>query len=232
MLNVLFFDFFFVPPRFTFAVSDAQYVITFGVMLTIGLVIATLMSSVRQQTRVAGARERRTALLYAMSRELAGTRGTAAMARVAIKHVTETFQCRATVLFPNDSGKLEYPREIPMEGSYRGADLAVAQWVADHGRRAGLGSDTLPAAPALYLPLSAGRETLGVLAVSTGQSAARAAARAAPLARDVRRADRTRRGARAARRGGGRRRASPRRPRACAILCSRRSRTTCARRSR
>jgi len=165
LLNVLFLDFFFVPPRFTFAVSDVQYVVTFAVMLTIGLVIATLMSSVRQQTRVAGARERRTALLYAMSRELAGTRGTAAMARVAIKHVTETFQCRATVLFPNDSGKLEYPREIPMEGSYRGADLAVAQWVADHGRRAGLGTDTLPAAPALYLPLSTGRETLGVLAV-------------------------------------------------------------------
>ena len=63
VLNVLFLDFFFVPPRFTFAVSDVQYVVTFAVMLTIGLVIATLMSSVRQQTRVAGARERRTALL-------------------------------------------------------------------------------------------------------------------------------------------------------------------------
>ncbi len=57
------------------------------------------------------------------------------------------------------------PRETPMDGSYRGADLAVAQWVADHGRRAGLGSDTLPAAPALYLPLGEGREGLGVLAV-------------------------------------------------------------------
>jgi len=165
VLNVALLDFFFVPPRFTFAVSDFQYVVTFGVMLTIGLVIATLMSSVRQQTRVAGARERRTALLYAMSRELAGTRGTEAMARVAVKHVTETFQCRATVLFPGDNGKLGYPREAPMEGSYRGADLAVAQWVADHGRRAGLGSDTLPAAPALYVPLNTDRETLGVLVV-------------------------------------------------------------------
>ena len=164
-LNVMLFDFFFVPPRFTFAVSDVQYLVTFGVMLTIGLVIATLMSSVRQQTRVAGARERRTALLYAMSRELASTRDTTSMARVAIKHVAEVFQCRACVLFPNASGKLEYPGEAPMEGSFRGADLAVAQWVADHGQRAGLGSDTLPAAPALYLPLTTGRETFGVLAV-------------------------------------------------------------------
>src|SRR5882672_8377666 len=52
-----------------------------------------------------------------------------------------------------------------MPRSYRGADLAIAQWVADHRRRAGLGSDTLPAAPALYLPLDAGHEALGVLVV-------------------------------------------------------------------
>ncbi len=94
VLNVLCFDFFFVPPRFTFAVSDVQYLLTFGVMLTVALVIATLMASVRQQTRVAGARERRTALLYAMSRELARTRDSASMARVAVKHVAEVFQCQ------------------------------------------------------------------------------------------------------------------------------------------
>jgi two-component system sensor histidine kinase KdpD len=69
------------------------------------------------------------------------------------------------VLLPDATGRLRYPAEAPMDGSYRGADLAVAQWVADHGRRAGLGSDTLPAAPALYLPLGDGRQGLGVLAV-------------------------------------------------------------------
>jgi two-component system, OmpR family, sensor histidine kinase KdpD len=165
VLNVLCFDFFFVPPRFTFAVSDVQYVLTFAVMLTIALVIATLMARVRQQTRVAGARERRTALLYAMSRELAATRDSDGMARLAVKHVAEVFQCECVVLLPDAVGRLRYPAETPMDGSYRGADLAVAQWVADHGRRAGLGSDTLPAAPALYLPLGEGRQGLGVLAV-------------------------------------------------------------------
>ena len=165
VINVICFDFFFVPPRFTFAVSDAEYVVTFGVMLTIALVIATLMASVRQQTRVAGARERRTALLYAMSRELAATRGISGMARVAVKHVAEVFQCEAVVLLPDRTGKLGYSNELPIDGSFRGADLAVAQWVADHGRRAGLGSDTLPAAPALYLPLGEARQGLGVLAV-------------------------------------------------------------------
>jgi two-component system, OmpR family, sensor histidine kinase KdpD len=164
-LNVVAFDFFFVPPRYSLAISDVQYLVTFGVMLTIALVIANLMSSVRQQTRVAGARERRTALLYAMSRELVATRGIEGLARVAVSHVAEVFQCQAVVLLPNADGKLTYPRDPPLERSLRGADLAVAQWVADHGKQAGLGTDTLPAAPALYVPLSEGRNPLGVLAV-------------------------------------------------------------------
>ena len=165
VLNVAAFDFFFVPPRFSFAVSDVQYLVTFGAMVTIALVIATLTASVRQQTRVAGARERRTALLYAMSRELSVTRGITNMARVAVRHVGEVFQCQVTVLLPDADGKLHYPAEPALETSFRGADLAVAQWVADHGRRAGLGSDTLPAARGLYVPLGDEQRTVGVLAV-------------------------------------------------------------------
>jgi two-component system, OmpR family, sensor histidine kinase KdpD len=165
LLNVAAFDFFFVPPRYSLAVSDVQYLVTFGAMLTIALVIATLTASVRQQTRVAGARERRTALLYAMSRELAATRGTPNMARVAVRHVAEVFQCQAVVLLPVADGKLRYPTDAPLESSFCGADLAVAQWVADHGHRAGLGSDTLPAARGLYVPLGEEQRTVGVLAV-------------------------------------------------------------------
>ena len=134
-------------------------------MLIIALVIANLMASVRQQTRVAGARERRTALLYAMSRELVATRGIETLARVAVSHIAEVFQCQAVVLLPNRDGKLTYPMDLPLEGSLKGADLAIAQWVLDHGRQAGLGTDTLPAASALYVPLQEGGKPLGVLAV-------------------------------------------------------------------
>jgi two-component system, OmpR family, sensor histidine kinase KdpD len=165
VLNVAAFDFFFVPPRYSFAVSDVQYLVTFGTMVIIALVIANLTASVRQQTRVAGARERRTALLYAMSRELAVTRGIANMARVAVRHVAEVFQCQAVVLLPAPDGKLRYPDETPLETSFRHADLAVAQWVADHGRPAGLGTDTLPAARGQYLPLGEEGRTVGVLGV-------------------------------------------------------------------
>jgi two-component system sensor histidine kinase KdpD len=75
------------------------------------------------------------------------------------------FQCQAVVLLPAPDGKLRYPADAPLESSFRHADLAVAQWVADHGRRAGLGSDTLPAAPGLYVPLGDEGRTVGVLGV-------------------------------------------------------------------
>ena len=231
ILNVAAFDFFFVPPRFTFAVADVQYLLTFSVMLTVALVIANLVASVRQQTRVAGARERRTALLYAMSRELAATRGISIMARVAVRHLAEVFQCNAVVLLPDFDGKLAYPRDRPLEQSFRSADLAVAQWVADHGRQAGLGTDTLPATTGIYLPLGDERQRLGVLAVlppirdayccrssatcwrpSRGRSVLHSSGRAWP--RWLRRRD------------------WRRSVKACAIPCLPRFRTTCARPSR
>ena len=90
------------------------------------------------------------------------------MARVAVRHVAEVFQSQAVVLLPDTSGKLGYPQEPRVDGSFLTADLAVAQWVADHGRRAGLGSDTLPASLGAYLPLSIGERNFGVLAVLPG----------------------------------------------------------------
>ena len=167
--NILAFDFFFVPPRFSFAVANIQYVVTFGVMLAVALIIATLGASVTAQTRAAGQRERRTALLYAMSRELVSTRSLEDLARVAVKHVAETFASRTVVLVPDVSGRLRYPKSAPTVGSLLGADLSVAQWVYDKGTPAGLGTDTLPAAVAQYLPLNGSHQVLGVLAVEPMQ---------------------------------------------------------------
>jgi two-component system sensor histidine kinase KdpD len=165
VLGVAAFDFFFVPPQLTFAVSDVQYLLTFAIMLIVALLISNLTASVRLQATVAGHRERRTALLYAMSRELAATRGQEAMARVAVRHVGEVFDSQVVVLLPDTHGRIRYPRGTAESGSLRGADLSVAQWVHDHGRPAGLGTDTLPGAEALYLPLQGSQAVLGVLAI-------------------------------------------------------------------
>jgi two-component system sensor histidine kinase KdpD len=168
VLSVTVYNFLFVEPRYTFEVADAQFLITFAVMLLVGLLIGQLMASVRLQARVAGHREHRTALLYAMTRELAATRGTANMARAAVRHVGEVFEAQVVVLLPDERGRLAFPRAAdgtPEPSSFRGADLSVAQWVQDHGQPAGIGTDTLPAAPARYLPLRAADAALGQLGV-------------------------------------------------------------------
>jgi two-component system sensor histidine kinase KdpD len=168
LANVFLFDFCFVPPRLSLAVSDLQYLITFAVMLAVTLIIATLVASVRAQTRVAGARERRTALLYAMSRELAANRSFHTLTAIAVKHVAETFASEAVVLMPDPAGRLRSAFEEAAELE-SGVDLSIAQWVFDHGKPAGLGTDTLPAGSTQYLPLIGTRATLGVLAVTPTQ---------------------------------------------------------------
>ena len=165
VLGVLAFDFFFVTPYYTFAVSDTQYVVTFIVMLVVGLVISTLTANVRRQARVAAYREQRTAVLYAMSRELARTRGEAKLLDIAVRHIAEVFEAPTVVLLPDEQGRLRYPRDPPTPASLRHTDLSIAQWVFDHGQMAGRGTDTLPGSEALYLPLRGSAQVLGVLAV-------------------------------------------------------------------
>jgi len=165
VLGVLSFDFMFVPPRYSFAISDVQYLLTFSIMLGVALIIGNLNASVSLQARVAGYRERRTALLYAMTRQLAQTRGLEEMAIVAASHVSEVFASQSVVLFPDEHGRVVYPRVAPRTSAYSGSDLGVAQWVFDHNKPAGLGTDTLSGAAGVYLPLTGGARVFGVLAV-------------------------------------------------------------------
>jgi two-component system sensor histidine kinase KdpD len=163
LLSVAAFDFFFVPPYFTFAVSDTQYLVTFAVMLVVALVISSLAVRIRAQAESARERERRMAALYAMSRELAGARGVRELLEVAVRHISEVFRTRVVVLLPQPDGQLAPDEgaaaQFPMDAS----ELAVGQWVHAHGQVAGQGTDTLPGASGLYLPLTGSRGTVGVL---------------------------------------------------------------------
>src|SRR5262252_852505 len=97
VLSVAAFDFFFVPPYFSFAVSDIQYLLTFAVMLVVALVISNLAVRIRQQAELARSREKRTAVLYAMSRDLATHRGSGLLAHVATKHLREVFDSQVAI---------------------------------------------------------------------------------------------------------------------------------------
>jgi two-component system sensor histidine kinase KdpD len=152
VLSIAFFDFFFVPPFYTFAVSDVRYTLTFVVMLVIGVVMSRLTGRIREQAESSRGREQRTAAAYALSRDVAVAREPREVTAAAAKHISDAFASRVTTILPDVAGALI-------------TDDGVAQWVFEHGRMAGLGTDTLPASPALYLPLAAGGGTLGVVRI-------------------------------------------------------------------
>ncbi|MBC8123188.1 MAG: DUF4118 domain-containing protein, partial [Gemmatimonadaceae bacterium] len=169
VLSVLTFDFFFVPPYLTFAVSDSQYLVTFGVMLTVALLISALTARVRLQAEAARTRERRTAALYAMSREFAGSRDTEQLLRVATEHIGEVFESDVVVLLPDGAGRLV--STLSPAGFFLGGDeQTVARWVFTNAQVAGATTTTLPGAQATYLPLVASKGTVGVIGVRPAQT--------------------------------------------------------------
>ncbi len=165
VLSVATFDFFFVPPYFTFAVSDAQYLLTFAVMLVVALVISNLAVRIRQQAELARSSERRTAVLYAMSRDLATHRGTGMLAQLAAKHLRDVFDAQVAIFLADAEKRVQLQRGELLFFDLDPKESGVAQWVYDHGERAGLGTDTLPGASALYLPLVGSMGPIGVVGV-------------------------------------------------------------------
>jgi len=167
-LGVAAFDFFFVPPRMSFTVSDTQYLLTFAVMLMTSLTISNLTASLRGQARIATLRERRTGAMFAMARELGAALTMAQIIEVGTRHVAEVFQARVAILLPDSSEKVKQKVENPDEALTLDAsavDFDIAQWVYDQQKSAGAGTDTLPASKALYLPLKAPMRTRGVIAI-------------------------------------------------------------------
>jgi two-component system sensor histidine kinase KdpD len=176
VLGVAGFDYFFVPPQLTFAISDAQYLLTFMVMLAVGLLIANLTTRMRTLADAARVRERRTSLLYAMSRELAAARDRREVATAAVQHVHDTFECDAALLIPAPSGSPASVEVLSSAGSpdwlddEGGRERGVARWAFDHAKPAGLGTQALPASAGRYQPLTASQGKVGVLAVRPRES--------------------------------------------------------------
>ena len=171
VLGVGAFDYLFVPPFYRFAVRDPQYLGTFAVILVIGGLTSGLTERLRVQGDVSRRRERRTAALLDLGRHLAEAPDAAAVARVTVAQVVAVVDAAAAVLLRTE-GRLTVSAAtvdpFPMDAVERRA----AEWAAQHGRAAGAGTTTsvlapevIPSAAGMYLPMSAARGVVGVLAV-------------------------------------------------------------------
>ncbi len=163
IVSVAAFDFFFVPPQLTFAVSDSQYIITFAVMLVVAIVISTLTVRLREQAEGSSRRERRTAALYAFGRDLAQAGARQELLDSALEHLSQVFVSQVLILLPDTSGRLQESASESVTYRFDEREKAVAQWVYDHGKMAGAHTATLPAAKGLYLPLRNAGTVLGVI---------------------------------------------------------------------
>ncbi|MDR0226929.1 MAG: sensor histidine kinase KdpD [Burkholderiaceae bacterium] len=158
LLSVLCFDYFFVPPRGSFHVNDTQYLFTFVLMLGVALVCGQLMARLRHEARVAAERERRAGALARLARDLSGALTQEQVAEIALRTVSGVFEAQAGLLLPDEDERL-----VAVAGSACAMDESIARWSMDHGQPAGQGTDTLPAAPARYVPLAAPVRMRGVL---------------------------------------------------------------------
>ncbi|MFA7346396.1 MAG: sensor histidine kinase KdpD [Desulfurivibrionaceae bacterium] len=162
-LGVLAFDFFFVPPVFTLVVADTEYLLTFLVFLTVGLVISTQVARSRERAESLRLREVQTASLYYLSRDLAGAADLVAVTGAVLRNIRESLKAEI-VVFLADGEQLK----IISASERLHLDLkerAVADWTFRNHQEAGCGTATLGSADLLYLPLKTSANILGVLGV-------------------------------------------------------------------
>jgi len=162
-LSVLAFDFFFVPPRLTFAVADTQYLITFSALFTVGIVISTLVSRSSERAEAIREREVQTASLYYLSRDLAVSSNLAGIVDAMVRNIEESLGAQIAVLLP-EGERLEV-KKSSADLTLDLKESAVADWAFKNCSPAGRGTDTLVSAGLLYLPIATTGDALGILGV-------------------------------------------------------------------
>src|SRR6266702_1386245 len=163
LLGVLAFDFFFIPPRMTFAVADTQYLMTFLGLLVVGGVISTLVARSKERAEVMRAREVHTASLYYLSRDLAASVDITAVLTAVVSNVEEALGAQVVILLPEGE-------RLAIMAASDGLLLdlkeqAVADWAFRNSHPAGRATDTLVSADLIYLPLRTPASVLGVMGI-------------------------------------------------------------------
>jgi len=165
LLSVLLFDYLFTPPYFSFTMSDGQDIFTFAALAGISFMISSLSNRLRQQTIATRTREDRNRILYELMQDLAKTSTPNGLFQALIHHTRNYFKLPVVIFTPNLKKELSVHVEKLEGHELHPNESAVAQWAYEHKQMAGQGSDTLPAAQGLYLPLVGLERTLGVLGI-------------------------------------------------------------------
>jgi len=160
------YNFFFLPPLYTFTITDPTNLAAFFFFIVVAVVVSNLAARVRTLAVSAMARARTTEALYAFSRKLAGVGALDDLLWATAYQVALQLKVRVVLLLPED-GSIAVKAGYPPEDVLDQADLAAAKWAWEHNRPAGRGSDTLPGAKRLFLPMRTGRGAIGMVGIDS-----------------------------------------------------------------
>ncbi|TYL95546.1 sensor histidine kinase KdpD [Bradyrhizobium rifense] len=163
------YNFFFLPPVYTFTITDPTNVAAFFFFMLIAILVSNVAARVRTQADTAIGRIRTTEQLYAFSRKLAGTATLDDVLWASAYQIALMLKVRVVLLLPED-GLLTVKSGYPPEDQLDQADLAAANWAWSNDRSAGRGADTLPGAKRLFLPMRTGRGPIGVIGIDNDRT--------------------------------------------------------------
>jgi two-component system sensor histidine kinase KdpD len=163
------YNFFFLPPIYTFTITDPTNVAAFFLFMLIAILVSNVAARVRTQADTAIGRIRMTEQLYAFSRKLAGTATLDDVLWATAYQTALMLKVRVVLLLP-EQGLLTVKAGYPPEDQLDQADLAAANWAWSNDRVAGRGSDTLPGAKRLFLPMRTGRGSIGVIGIDNDRT--------------------------------------------------------------
>jgi len=158
------YNFFFLPPIYTFTITDPTNIAAFFFFMLIAILVSNVAARVRTQADTAIGRIRTTEQLYAFSRKLAGTATLDDVLWATAYQTALMLKVRVVLLLPEE-GVLTVKAGYPPEDELDKADLAAANWAWSNDRPAGRGSDTLPGAKRLFLPMRTGRGLIGAIGI-------------------------------------------------------------------
>lgn len=165
IISVVAYDFLFIPPRFSFVITDVQYIVTLAVMLGVSQLISYLTVIAKEQTLAARARERYLSELNNLDKQLSSTWGLTELLKVGTRYLSDILDAEVSALVPDDKKQLYIIASAPTNARplMSEKENSVAQWVYELGQPAGLGTETLPYSEALYLPLIGTKNTIGII---------------------------------------------------------------------
>ncbi len=164
--SALCYNFFFTEPYYTFSIADPRNVVAIVFFTIVAIVVSNVAARARTLAVTAMARARTTESLYVFSRKLAGVGTLDDLLWATAYQTALMLKVRVVLLLPED-GSIAVRAGYPPEDILDEADLAAAKWAWEHDRPAGRGSDTLPGAKRLFLPMRTGRGAIGVVGIDS-----------------------------------------------------------------